>query len=454
MGWREEYEARLISPGEAAQLVQRGHTLYTPIGGDAYAVMPALIARISELDREVRIRACAPSPEQQWFKDEFAALGFDVNLEVYAGPGGRAALESLRADYYPQLFSTQFSHYDDRGSHEPIDVFMSTCAPPDDEGYIHFGGVPWHKGDFVRRANVSVLEVCPWLPNVRTTERLHVTEVSAFVLTETAERPPPPARDYQPEGPTIAGFVNELIEDGDTVQLGAGRTSIFLGDLGAFDGKRDIGWHSEVTPHAVLELMMEGTVNSSRKSLEPGLHVTTSVSPWNDEEACWLEHGPVETRAVSEVNQIQVVAQQRRMTSINNALSVDLTGQICAESLGTTVYHGTGGQPEFHIGAFIAPQGKAITVLPSTARGGEQSRIVAQVADGSYVTIPRSFADHVVTEHGVARLAGKSQRQRAEELIAIAHPDFRGELRAAALRQYYPAGREAPPSRDSQAGGA
>ena len=127
------------------------------------------------------------------------------------------------------------------------------------------------------------------------------------------------------------------------------------------------------------------------------------------------------------------------MTSINNALSVDLTGQICAESLGTTVYHGTGGQPEFHIGAFIAPEGKAITVLPSTARGGELSRIVSRVADGSYVTIPRSFADYVVTEHGVARLAGKSQRQRAEELIAVAHPDHRGELRAAARRQYYPA---------------
>lgn len=454
MGWREEYEARLRSPGEAAQLVQRGNTLYTPIGGDAYAVMPALIARISELDREVRIRACAPSPEQQWFKDEFAALGFDANLEVYAGPGGRAALDALRADYYPQLFSTQFSHYDDRGSHEPIDVFMSNCAPPDDEGYIHFGGVPWHKGDFVRRARTSVLEVCPWLPDVRTTERLHVTEVSAFVLTETTERPPPPPRDDPPEGPTIAGLVNGIIEDGDTVQIGAGRTSMFLGDLGVFDGKRDIGWHSEFTSHAVLELMIEGTVNSSRKSLEPGLHVTTSVVPWNDEEARWLENGPLETRAVSEVNRIQVVAQQRRMTSINNALSVDLTGQICAESLGTTVYHGTGGQPEFHIGAFIAPEGKAITVLPSTARGGEVSRIAARITDGSYVTIPRSFADYVVTEHGVARLAGKSQRQRAEELIAIAHPDHRGELRAAALRQYYPAGWEAPPAPNPEARGA
>lgn len=447
MAWREEYEARLVSPAGAAQLVQRGDTLYTPIGGDAYAVMPALIARISELDRDVRIRACAPSPEQQWFGDEFAALGFDANLEVYAGPNGRASLDALRADYYPQLFSTQFLHYDDRGSHEPIDVFMSNCAPPDGDGYIHFGGAPWHKGDFVRRAGVSILEVCPWLPNVRTTERLHVTEVSAFVPTEMAERPPPPPRNHPPEATTIAGLVNGIIEDGDTVQLGAGRTSIFLGDLGVFDGKRDIGWHSEVTPHAVLELMIEGTVNSSRKALEPGLHVTTSVAPWNDEEARWLESGPLETRSVREVNQIQAVAGQRRMTSINNALSVDLTGQICAESIGTTVYHGTGGQPEFHIGAFIAPEGKAITVLPSTARGGELSRIIAHVADGSYVTIPRSFADYVVTEHGVARLAGKSQRQRAGELIAIAHPDFRAELRAAARRQFYPAA-------DQQAGDA
>ena len=117
---------------------------------------------------------------------------------------------------------------------------MANCAPPDDDGYIHFGGVPWHKGDFVRRARTSILEVCPWLPNVRTTERLHVTEVSAFVLTETTERPPPPPREHPPEAVTSQRHPRGRRHDPDR----AGRTSVFLGDLGAFDGKRDLGWHS------------------------------------------------------------------------------------------------------------------------------------------------------------------------------------------------------------------
>ena len=185
--------------------------------------------------------------------------------------------------------------------------------------------------------------------------------------------------------------------------------------------------------------MMDGTINNSRKSVDRGVGVTTSCNAVTPEETQWLvESGALDTRSVLEVNSITVIAAQERMCAINNAFTVDLTGQICAESLGTTVYNGSGGQPEFHIGAVIAPAGKAITVLPSSALDGAVSRIIGRVTDGSFVTVPRSFADYVVTEYGIARLAGKSQRQRAEELASIAHPDHRGELRAAARAQCYP----------------
>lgn len=187
--------------------------------------------------------------------------------------------------------------------------------------------------------------------------------------------------------------------------------------------------------------MMNGVVNSSRKTVDQGLAVTASVYLENDPAAEeWMAtSGLIETRAVREVNSISAIAAQERMCAINNAFQVDLTGQICSESLGTTVYNGTGGQPEFHIGAVIAPGGKAITVLPSAVGDGAGSRIVPLVDDGSFVTVPRSFADYVVTEFGIARLAGKSQRQRAEELIAIAHPDHRSELRRARQQQFFPA---------------
>lgn len=443
MGWEQEYRKRLMSFEDAASLVQAGDILYTPIGGDARSFMPAVFARVMELDFNVRVRACAPTA-QDWFDETFADLPWNIAVDIYGGLRSREALASRRADFYPQLFSNQFNLWDSRDDQEPIDVFATYCTPPDQDGYVTFGGQPWHKGDFARRARTTILEVSPWAPCIRTTERLHVSEVTAFVMTELTERPALAVQEPPPETSIIAGFVNEVLEDGDTIQIGAGRTATRLVTQGAFDGKHDLGWHSEITPVGVVEQMMAGVVNNSLKTVDPGFGVTTSISPRTPEEERWLvEEGLVETRAVREVNSIPVVAAQERMVSINNAFMVDLTGQICSEALGTTVYNGTGGQPEFHIGAFIAPKGKAITVLPSSAANAHITRIIPRIEDGTYVTVPRSFADYVVTEHGVARLAGRSQRQRAENLIAIAHPDHRGELRRAMKTYFYPGYAEA-----------
>lgn len=440
-GWREEYERRRMSFDDAAALIQGGDIVHTPIGGDARSFMSTVLQRIMALDYQVAVHACSPTPAQEWFTDAYASLPFDLRTEIYVGPTGRVALEAKRADFYSNLFSNQFNVWDHRpNEREPIDVFLTQCTAPDADGYVNFGGSPWQKGDFARRARTSIFEVWPFLPNVPTTERMHVTEVTAFVDTLLTEAPPVAGTVPPPEAATIMGFVREIVQDGDTVQIGAGRTATHLVPLGLFEGKHDLGWHSEITPLGVLPLMMAGVVNSSRKSNDRGLHVTTTVSPRTPEEFEWLERsGKIETRAVKDVNSIIEVAKQERMCAINNAFTVDLTGQICSESLGTTTYNGTGGQSEFHIGASLAKGGKAVTVLPSSTKDGTITRIVPAITDGQFVTVPRTFADYVVTEFGIARLAGKSQRQRAEELIAIAHPDHRGELRAQLRSRFYPA---------------
>jgi 4-hydroxybutyrate CoA-transferase len=440
--WQADYQQRLLSPEDAAALVQHGDAIYTPIGGDAETLLRQLLPQLVEDPTSFKIRACSPRGAQEWFTADFEWLEADLGVEVFGGQIGRSALQTLRADYTPNLFSNQFNVYDHRGANvQSIDVFTTTCTPPDDDGYVNFGSLPWHKGDYVRRARTSILEVAPWLPRCRTTERLHVSEVTAFLDSALAERPPFRQREAPPEAQAVAGFVNEIIEDGDTLQIGAGRTATFMAEGGAFEGKHDLGWHSEITPANVLPWMMNGVINGSRKTLDPGLAITTSVNPENNVEGeQWMAtSGLIETRPVREVNAIPTIAAQERMCSINNAFQVDLTGQICSESRGTTVYNGSGGQPEFHIGAFIASGGKAITVLPSTFDGGAGTRIVPLVDDGSFVTVPRSFADYVVTEFGIARLAGKSQRERAEELIAIAHPDHRADLGRARQRQFFPA---------------
>jgi 4-hydroxybutyrate CoA-transferase len=444
MSWQETHADKLMTTAEAAQLIQAGDTIWSSIGGDAASMMPPALARVIELGMDVKIVACSPTAAQEWFFDDYASMGFDLAAQIYAGPSARIALAGHRADWYPNLFSNSFNVWDHRQDQLPrMDVFMTSVTPPDADGYVTFGGQPWQKGEFARRARTTIMEVLPWYPNVPTTERLHLSEITALVETELTEDPtiarlaafPGPTPEIEP----VAGWVRDIVQDGDTIQIGAGRTTNSLAVVGAFEGKRDLGWHSEITPRGIIGLMMDGTINSSRKTYDVGLHVATTINARTPEEFDWLDNDPpVETRAVTSVNHILNIGRHERMTAINNAFQVDLTAQVAAESRGDRIYNGTGGQPEFHIGAAIAPGGKAITVLPSTAAGGTISRIVAHISDGSYITVPRHFADHVVTEFGIARLGGKSERQRAEELIAIAHPDFQSELRHAARRTFYP----------------
>ena len=438
MTWQDEFRAKLMSPEEAAGLLQSGDVLRSGIGADARSLLPALFNRVLELDKNVKIIACSPSPSQEWFTDDYADLGFDLSSEVYAGATARQALVANRADWYPGLFSNLMNVWDrDPNDREPFDYFHCSLTPPDENGYMGTGGLAWHKVDYIERARTTVVEICPFLPDVPG-ERVHVSQVSAIIETQL-DGYPLAERVGKDEGAIIAGFVNEIIQDGDTCQIGAGRTATWLPDYGAFDGKKDLGWHSEITPAGIVTLMMEGVINSSRKAYDKDIHVTTSVNARTPEHWEWLNNNPpMEARRVTSVNHILNIAKHDHFTAINNAFQVDLTGQIYSESIGTKIYNGTGGQTEFHIGATLSKGGKAITVLPSTATGGTITRILPMALDGAFVTVPRTFADFVVTEFGVARLAGRSQRQRSENLIAIAHPDHRAELQRARQTIFFP----------------
>lgn len=438
MAWQDEYKAKHMTYEEAASLLRAGDVLRSGIGADARSLLPALFNRVVELGMQVKIIACSPSPSQEWFNPEYADLGFDLSSEVFAGATARQALTDNRADWYPGLFSNMINVWDrDAEAREPADFFHCSVTPPDANGYMGTGGLAWHKLDWIERSKVSIVEVCPFLPDVPG-ERIHVSQVTG-IIDSALDSLPLTERVSTKEVEVVAGFVNEIIQDGDTCQIGAGRTATHLPEAGAFAGKKDLGWHSEITPPGVVQLMMEGVFNSSRKTYDVGLHVTASVNGRTPEHWEWLHNNPpLEGRRVSSVNHILNIGRHERFTSINNAFQVDLTGQIYAESIGTSIYNGTGGQTEFHIGAAISKGGKAITVLPSTATGGTITRILPYATDGTFITVPRTFADFVVTEYGIARLGGRSQRQRADNLIAIAHPDHRGELRKAAQTIFYP----------------
>jgi 4-hydroxybutyrate CoA-transferase len=246
-------------------------------------------------------------------------------------------------------------------------------------------------------------------------------------------------KEPEPYLKDITGYVSGLINDGDTLQIGVGRTTEPLVGLGLLEGKNDLGWHSEATPPGVISLIQKGVINGKRKTLHPGKVVVTSIGGSSREEMQWVHNNPLFRLVdVAYLEDIRVISEHDNMVVVNNALTVDLTGQICAESIGTRQLSGAGGQIPFVFGAWLSKGGRAITVLPSTAKNGTVSRIDPFLPPGTVVTIQRNCADCVVTEYGVARLRGRTLRQRAEALIEVAHPDFRSELMAEARKLYWP----------------
>ena len=243
-----------------------------------------------------------------------------------------------------------------------------------------------------------------------------------------------------PEVPAIAHNVSQLVKDGDTIETGAGMPAVWMITCGAFDDKHDLGIYSEMGSPGFGTLTERGIVTGKYKTFHPGKVTVSAFSGCSGEDFAIIDNNPVfECYDAEYILDIRNISQNDNFVAINNAISVDLTGQINAETgIGARMINGHGGQPEMHIGAIHSKGGRALTLLPSTALDGAVSRIVPELDQGAVVTIPRYFADYVVTEYGVARLMGKDCRQRAEELIAVAHPDFRVELKKEAEKLFYP----------------
>ncbi|HSP54244.1 MAG TPA: acetyl-CoA hydrolase/transferase C-terminal domain-containing protein [Dehalococcoidia bacterium] len=484
--WREEYRRRLMAAEDAMKLVERGNLVMIPIAGPR--VLPgALFQHCTTNDVVIDLRLGAPLTDPGWLLGH--AETFHIEFELFIGDFARQATDEGRATYLPNLFSLNFKEHDqERPEQRPVDVLLTSVTPPDDDGYVQFGAHHWSKRGYVRRARHTIAEVDAGLRPVFGDNKVHVTEIDAFVdvpavqitrgLAEAWVRRVedetlkaeylaivdelagdldrliavgpamtrlPPAQVRQVLGlveppevaKAIAGYVRDLIPDGATIQIGVGEPSMYLARAGAFDGKHDLGLHTEMSAPGMAKLVEAGVINGRRKTIHKDKAVAVAWSGSDSEDLRIVTNNPkFEVYDPEYLLDVRLISQNENFRSLNNALSIDLIGQINSESVfGARMINGTGGQPETHIGAVLSKGGRAITLLPSTAMGGAISRVVAQHEPGTTITVPRYLADTVVTEHGIARLWGKNHRQRARELIAVAHPDFRGELRreAAAL---------------------
>ncbi len=429
--WQEEYKSKFISTEEAAQLVKSGDRVVFTMGREAHAVGLAIAARKEEL-RDIHVFVPTPGYDFGWY-DEGWQDSFDVSIVMPTGTC-QEAVDANRADIIP---GSPLSMYRPSSWVMPADIVLTEVSPPDDKGFCSFGQSLWNKKKQIKAGKIVIAEVNKNLIRTYGDNFIHISEIDYFVEHLTSGAAPGTGslagrilKEPEPYLKDIASYVSELIRDGDTIQIGVGRTTEPLVRLGMLDGKHDLGMHSEATPPGIITLVREGIITGKYKSIHQGKVVVTSLGGGSREEMTWANNNPIfELVDVDYLEDIRIIAAHDNMVAINNALLIDLSGQITAESLGDRLLGATGGQFPFVVGALMSKGGRAISVLPATAKGGTASRIVPQLPEGTVVTMPCGCADYVVTEFGIAKLWGKSLKERARELTAVAHPDFRAELK-------------------------
>ena len=443
MNWKQLYESRLTTAEAAVQVVQSGDRVAIPVYTNPTRIASCLSNRLSEL-KDVTISIGAAAADLPWYHPE-ASSAFQIEpwyTSPYLSKALRQMINAKRSDHRVCPSALLNKTLDERrtGNVPVPDVTLLDVSPPDHNGFVSFGAGVWDKRELVEYAKTSIAEINPTFVRTGGENFMHVREIDHFIeLPETtAFLPPFPEVQLSDQVKKIATYIAPLIQDGDTIEVGAGSTSEAIVAAGVFNDRNDLGWHTERIPRGGIALIQQGIFTGARKTLHPGKAVATAVA-FSREERDFIHHNPqIELYGVTYVNHIKTIASHDNMVAINNALRVDLTGQVVADSFGPQMFTGTGGLPEYAIASVYAKNGRSIVVLPSVTSNGEISRIVPLIEEGSFITSPRQFTDYVVTEYGVASLFGKTQRRRAEELIAIAHPDFRPELEKTAKTVFWP----------------
>ena len=473
--WKEEYNHKCMAISDAMALIKNNDLVSLAVLAPG-ELSTALHARSTELE-QLHIRTLAPTAAQLYGED----INGEREIEVFIGEPLRPVHDNQIATYLPNTFMLGMKASDSgREDARLPDVHLTSCSPPNEAGYVQFGLHMWTRKSYAKRCKTVIGMIDPNTPTAHGDVWMHVSEFDAFIenaitavdkpavkkritslanpddqdellrllelastdqvaLAEKTFHVLPPKILKQAFGLTdvddtakqIANNLKTIIRDGDTIQVGVGTPSALMFKAGAFDEAKHLGLHSELGSPGLAQLWEKGILDNSRKTLHPGKCVAVAWTGCDGTDLSIISNNPAfEVYDPDYLLNPMLMAQNSQMTSINSAVAVDLLGQIASEDrFGGHMINGTGGQPDTHLAASFCPDGRAITVLRSTALNGTTSKIVAKHESGTLITIPRYLADTIVTEYGVAQLLDKNHRQRAEELISIAHPDFRGELR-------------------------
>lgn len=435
--WRDEYKSKLTTPEEAIKVVKADDSVAFGYGMEPLTLGLALLNRGVEVEG-VKVFVPAPGRDFAWYDPGWEST-FQVEV-AHILPIVQQAIADRRCDYI--IGTIVWTH--ESGVRQEPDVLITQLSPPDEHGYCSFGASVWNKKQAIREAKVVLAEVNKNFIRTYGDNFIHISEIDYFVEHTPTGRMPGSTDmlGRKAAGPgerekKIAQHVASVIKDGDCLEIGVGGTAEWLVNLGAFDDKRDLGWHSENTVPGIVGLIQKGIMTGVRKNIHTGKMVATACGGSSKEDMDFINMNPLfELYSSDYVLDPRTISAHDNQVAINSCLQIDLTGQIAAESIGSRMISGTGGQLAFAIGANLSKGGRNITVLTSTTQDGKVSRIVAGFAPSTIVTVPRTMADIIITEYGVAKLKGKTQHQRAEELINIAHPDFRAELKKEAEKLF------------------
>jgi acyl-CoA hydrolase len=419
------YQQKRMTPADALGLVRDNEVIIVPTG---VGEPPTLLAELSEQRRRfsgVQVAQTLPLRKFAYFDRETVA--HVRHLACFFGGVSRPGGQEGWIDFIPVHFS-ELPVLIERGL-TPADVVFSMASEMDAQGYFSLGLAADYTMAAVARARAVVLEVNPNVPFAHGNCRIHVSQVAGLVESEEAilEVGLPKITPVQE---AIGKYVGELVPDGATLQIGYGGIPDAV--VMQLTGKRDLGIHTEMIGDGILSMVEAGVVTNRRKNYLPGKMVATFALGSKKLYQFMHRNPALEMHPVDFTNDPALAGLNDNLIAINATMQVDLIGQCGSESLGYTPYSGSGGQADFVRAANRSKGGKSFIVLPSTAKEDSISRIVPTLAPGTHVTTGKNDVNYVVSEYGVAQLRGKSAKQRAEALIGIAHPDFRGELREAA----------------------
>jgi len=420
--FKEKYPEKFLTESETFKCIHRGDRLFVGTGcGEPQYLLNALAEYVDAnpkafFDAEVLqvwTLGVAPYAEPRFLRN------FRHN-SFFVGDNTRQAVNEGLADYTP-IFLSQVPGLFYNGLIK-IDVALVQASPPDRNGYMSLGvSVDITKAG-VECASRVICQVNSNMPRVHGDTFVHIDEVDYLIDHDE------PLLEYGAVVPDeiaqgIGKYVSRIVEDGDTIQVGYG--SIPNAIVANLEGRKHLGVHTELLSDGIADLMKKGVIDNCAKSIDRGKTVASFCMGTAETYKFISDNPSIEFRPIDYTNSPLVIAQNENMVAINSALAIDLTGQATAESIGHLFYSGIGGQADFMRGAVLAPNGKTILILQSTAEDGKTSRIVPSIQEGAGVTLTRGDVHYVVTEFGIAYLHGQNIRQRAMELISIAHPKFK-----------------------------